>query len=1329
MANRRSTHIDSVFEEHKNIISQFESTLSDSVNRLNNSIESSVRRVASSLGSAEEMADKLKQSESLGLLVDEYKDLLNEHSDLTKSMSYVNDELMERFQLSAKELGEVIDLIDEYNKLTERIDENESRLQDPNITAEERDRLDAAKREDEFKKRKIDNEILSDNRYHLLWTRYVNNNNEKAEIDDILNSKSRILEITTEIGEKEREIGSEVDRTNDRLDNRVKKLDGIAKTVRTTFGIVKELGQKWIEVDDIVTKYGRSIGVSSEQTKAYRKNVLENFGKMAGRLGITVQEMMKFQEQYAKNTNRSTILTNKQVESLASLSKITSEIATETMVKHMDEFGASVDTASGYLAQAYARASQVGLNAAKTSEEFAKNIKMASKYSFREGINGISKMTLLSQKLKFNMESMSSALDKFNTIEGAISTSANIQLLGGAYAAQFSNPMQVMGESLLDAEGFTQRIIDTFSNFAYFDKTKGMAEMSPFEKQRMRLAAQELGINYDEAWNIASQTAKGKAVEQELVNTPNLSKENREYIKNLAQYDTEAKEFYINYYDKDGNEQRKAVSSITSNEGVDEIRRTQVKDDILRNDVHEIKHLLAEYVNETVGETKTSSEILTGIQERARMGAANMVDYPMRSLKFGANEVATGSTQLIQFLVGSGVFLKLFGDSIGNFVTRGRFNGRATSNIPNNTQKQRPRRNSGRSNTLATASKKNFYRGLRGVGLGRKASRALTKIGPKTLSSLGYAGAAVSSVYSIYDAVSANKSYKQTVAQINQDTRLSQQEKAVSKYNAKRERNRSIGNAIGTTAGAVIGGIVGGPIGAMVGSAVGSWIGKGVGKAVTKKPKDNNLLANNTQVSSSANSMVTQNMDNITIGNDVHGIYEILANGDIFEKSSLDCEKLIEKCNTIISTSMASKNISYRNEYLAENNSTNNKSSNNSLVNNSSSYNRNEYISQNTSETSNISSGKINSNVINNSDNLAQNNDNSVVNSSINKNITNNTEYLAQNYSNGVSNSRISNNPAYNTEYLTNNDGNIKVSNNRVNQNVIHDGDYLVNNNSNTSVSSSKVSNNPSYATEYFAKNDENTRISDNRVNNSQLYNSEYSSNLYENGVVSTNLSNKNIIRDGDYFINNKSNVSSSKVSNNPIYTAEYLSDNSDIENISNSSFSNMSFYRNGRLSNQFYSMPKMMGDNNSIYYNSDYLAKNYHNSISNGSYGIGDVSYNSDYLASNYDYSISSGEVINRPMVISKPTVGTKTYIRQESQQSNNIQANNGKMSINPMSLNVNGSIKLVSDKGISSTIDANKLMSDPRFINQMVGLIADCLNKNTSIGRMVSSNNHSRA
>ena len=863
--NREKPKIkEQIFEDYRKTVENGADIFTESTKKLNSKIESSMSSVEKTLGKLGDGV--IEKNKKLSKAYDEYKKVFDGFQDidgktikgineLTKNIESLSESLsksskkiagaekakanfesqikvndaefankgnliesklkiIEELQKKIKELNDIkdVDDLDEIEKRTNNISQFEQDILDL-----EREITDLNKEREELSESNLDiikkirhiDENISNLNEDINKTKSEINVQEKERLD-LLEEAQKLEEEITEEAEKQEEATERINKA---------KQAGI-KLAKVALGLAKEFFEKWVEIDNAVTKHNRTVGISHAQSEAYRKNVLKNYGEMATRLGMTFEEMYKFQEQYAKNTGRATILTNKQVETLAGLSKITSEVATEEMVKNMDSLGASIDSVSGYLAQSYARASQNGLNAAKTSEALANNVKMASKYTFREGVNGISKMTMMSERLKFNMESMSGVLDKFSSIEGAIETSASLQILGGAYANNFGNPLEAMSMALMDAEGMTEKLVDTFSSFATFDREKGMADMSAFEKLRMKEAANALGISYDEVWNIAAQNAKAQEIDREI-GAKGLNQANQEFLRNKAQYDLEKKQFYVNYYDEKGNEQQKYLNEVLSDDIVSAIRQNNTKEEILQNDVHTIMKDLQRYVNATVGESKSAEEVYKGAKEQYLIGGARIEDGALTWAKNKGQDITNQ---------GKGGGLYGLGH-IGTAVIGG----------------------------LGLKGLGNLFGGV-GGGAAPSATGGLTnlmgKINPATLKTVGgYGWAAVQIGHDAIGAINAKKKYNNQLEEIN-NSDLGYYEKKQAAYSAKQEQNKSYGKIAGSSTGAIIGGIigtlvapgVGTAIGAGIGSSLGSLGGGAIGKAVTKN-NVSSAITNNSNVS------------------------------------------------------------------------------------------------------------------------------------------------------------------------------------------------------------------------------------------------------------------------------------------------------------------------------------------------------------------------------------------------------------------------------------------------------------------------------------------------
>lgn len=651
-------------------------------------------------------------------------------------------------------------------------------------------------------------------------------------------------------------------------------------TFQGTIDLVKKYGKeaidKWREIDRHVYTTGRQMGMTTSQMRGLQKNILENYGEMANRLGMTFEEIFKFQESYTQSVGKSIILTNKQVESFAGLSKIMGETAVNDMAKNMDDFGASSQTAIDYLTLGMARAANQGLNIKTTSENFAKNIKMASRFTFSKGVDGISKMTLLSQRLKFNMESIGGAIDKFSTIEGAITSSANLQVLGGAYAANYSNPLQAMGEALLDAEGFTNRIVDTVSKTAFFDKDTGMVKMSPIDMAKMREASKIYGIDYNELWNMASQQAKMRDIDK-YVSGKGFTEEQKTFLANTAQYDAKTGAWTVTKMDKDGKQSAPINISNISSEQLTEIQQQNDIEKSIQGDVHSIRNKLEDYLSKTVYDTKTFDETVIGQNERVKVELANFIDdgffgKGMKDVKDLLKDMKMSSYIIAGAAVG--IFSYMTANAIGKIGDKisGAFGNKA-----------KPSSSGGGSSI--------FKHGI-GRGIKRGAIKIFGKGGAKALTKIPVLGTIASIAYGGIEGFQALSKHSENVKKIESDNTMTQEEKNKAIHESKKERNENVGGAVGSTVGgiggAILGGLAsakvgalagtafGGPIGTLIGGVVGlgvgiaggmigNKVGKSIGKAVTSEYPNNDDKNAKPQVSSDNNMIndsIVNNLDN-----------------------------------------------------------------------------------------------------------------------------------------------------------------------------------------------------------------------------------------------------------------------------------------------------------------------------------------------------------------------------------------------------------------------------------------------------------------------------------
>lgn len=860
------------------------------------------QQFASTFNMSEEELNKLFQAEPK--LRESYDELTKRMGDLgeqiKKNVGNI-DSLAKKYHVESGEMAKLLDKLRTYHDLqkeAQAVSEKKQKIEDNGGDFRERNRL-KARLEDILKGiRQIEGNLNSSSVGARMLHDYGAEKSGRQKLHTTVNLQSKIKDNSEEIANFSKQTSENVYAANSALTAQQGRLNTLKALWRSIYGEGKKAFNKYLEINHAVTALGRESGMAASQVKGFENNVLSNYGAMAERLGMTFKDIFKFQESYIKNTGRAILLTNEQTESIAGLSTAVGEAAVSNAETNFDILGASSSTALDHLTLTLARAASQGLNVQQASEKFSQNIKMASKYTFREGVNGISKMTLLSQRLKFNMESVGAAMDKFNNIEGAISASANIQVLGGSYAANFTNPMQAMGEALLDAESFTKRIVDTVASTAVFNRESGQVEMSALDKAKMREASNQLGISYDELFNMASQQAKLGNIEAYLRGR-NLDEEQRAYVANTAQYDAETKQWKVNIMNSNGDFEDVDIKDL-SGEQIDEIRRTNDFEKSIQGDVHSIRSQLSDYLKTYVKETRSLQERITGGREHIAVNEANVVNnlgiprainWAFDTFGSAMTLGAVGVGSAVASAFGTEYLGKKFGGKFSKFVGRG---GR-------NTPPATPTGNtfSGSESKLSKV-----------LGKGSKLGR-IFRIG-KVAKGIGAVGTVLSVASAVSDYSAANSDLEEEKRQINADSSLSRSEKAKAKYEARKKANESkgdtLGGSIGSIAGMAIGTAVAGPVGAVVGGFLGNWIGGKIGSAIgsstTKKERgmnDENSVNGNGEITQSVSQAEGTNYLSI-IQEDVKGIRKTVDSQD-FAMSRIVISSNTSNPNTVISES------------------------------------------------------------------------------------------------------------------------------------------------------------------------------------------------------------------------------------------------------------------------------------------------------------------------------------------------------------------------------------------------------------------------------------------
>jgi len=296
--------------------------------------------------------------------------------------------------------------------------------------------------------------------------------------------------------------------------------------------------------------FARDVGLSAKQAQAYTNVLIERTQVLANKYGVSAEAIMQVQRGITEATGKQLLLNDAQAEGFVQINKLVgAQSASKFTEEIMNGMGGQIDTVQGAIAKVYATASKQGLNAKKLTDKVAQNLSMANRLSFRNGIDGLTRMAAMSEKLGINMSSVESAAGQFMDLDKAIENAAQLQMLGGSVGTMAGNPLTMAYEANYDPEAFAKRMSDSLASYATFDKNKGIANINGGNMMFIREIAKAMGISVDEASKMAKKRAEVEYKENKFggqLNALGLSEEQKNFIINNGQVTNNGNDLEIN---------------------------------------------------------------------------------------------------------------------------------------------------------------------------------------------------------------------------------------------------------------------------------------------------------------------------------------------------------------------------------------------------------------------------------------------------------------------------------------------------------------------------------------------------------------------------------------------------------------------------------------------------------------------------------------------------------------------------------------------------------------------------------------------------------------
>jgi hypothetical protein len=290
--------------------------------------------------------------------------------------------------------------------------------------------------------------------------------------------------------------------------------------------------------DSAIAKLSANYALSKNESRNLKDNIT-NIAFKTNLIGVNTEDLVKMQGNYTNELGRAVMLSEKGMVSLAEMGVATgigAEGAGE-MAAQMDVFGLGVQSTYEKVGDLMNNAKKSGLSASVITGKMRENMKIANSYTFKDGVDGLARTTIYSEKLRINMSSVASMADKLSNPEGAIEMGSKLQVLGGAFA-QMSDPLNLLNQGLGDMEGLTETYSKMLDGIANIDKTTGEVTINKYDRLRVKAAAEATGVAFDEMMSSIRTKGKRTAITSDLsLNTNIKTEQDKDLIASLADFE------------------------------------------------------------------------------------------------------------------------------------------------------------------------------------------------------------------------------------------------------------------------------------------------------------------------------------------------------------------------------------------------------------------------------------------------------------------------------------------------------------------------------------------------------------------------------------------------------------------------------------------------------------------------------------------------------------------------------------------------------------------------------------------------------------------------
>jgi hypothetical protein len=306
----------------------------------------------------------------------------------------------------------------------------------------------------------------------------------------------------------------------------------VSEQAAQAFNIFDETPFRYL--DEQATNIQNTFGLSKTRMSEF-KQIVADVGPELVKMGLPMEDAVKTTTELMKGLKSSGTIAKETMVDLAAVSKL-SNVSVETLATNFRNVGVSIYDVSSAMKNVINLAKEAGASVNAVSSSVSTNLKQLNMYNFSNGVDGIAKMAIQSERLGASMSTTFNLAEKLLSPESAIDLSSALQRLG-VTSSELLDPLRAMDLAQNNPEELQNQMVELSKQFTQFNEVTGKMEIMPGAKRRLREIATELGYDKDEFASMALKASDfdRKLSQLKLPDFASDSKETKELIASMAQ--------------------------------------------------------------------------------------------------------------------------------------------------------------------------------------------------------------------------------------------------------------------------------------------------------------------------------------------------------------------------------------------------------------------------------------------------------------------------------------------------------------------------------------------------------------------------------------------------------------------------------------------------------------------------------------------------------------------------------------------------------------------------------------------------------------------------